>query len=99
MSLALPVLSWAKIQDVLPSAFAFALLGSIESLLSAVVADGMSGARHRSNAELVAQGAANIGSSLFGGFCVTGTIALHKGKPEIVADDPGQIAPAAGEVW
>ncbi|WP_219727956.1 SulP family inorganic anion transporter [Tabrizicola aquatica] len=59
----------------LPWAFSFALLGAIESLLSAVVADGMSGARHRSNAELVAQGVANIGAALFGGFCVTGTIA------------------------
>jgi len=71
----LPELSIAKIQEVLPSAFAFALLGSIESLLSAVVADGMTGRRHRSNCELVAQGAANIASGLFGGICVTGTIA------------------------
>jgi SulP family sulfate permease len=70
---ALPDLSqW---QAALPWAFSFALLGAIESLLSAVVADGMSGSRHRSNAELVAQGVANIGSGLFGGFCVTGTIA------------------------
>jgi len=60
---------------VLPDAIAFALLGAIESLLSAVVADGMTGRRHRSNCELVAQGAANIGSALFGGICVTGTIA------------------------
>ncbi len=72
---ALPAMSWAKVQEVLPAAFAFTLLGSIESLLSAVVADGMTGRRHRSNCELVAQGAANIGASLFGGFCVTGTIA------------------------
>jgi len=71
----LPDLSLAKIQDVLPDAFAFALLGSIESLLSAVVADGMTGRRHRSNCELVAQGVANVGSALFGGICVTGTIA------------------------
>ncbi|MGO4840066.1 SulP family inorganic anion transporter, partial [Rhizobiaceae sp. 2RAB30] len=56
-------------------AVAFALLGAIESLLSAVVADGMTGRRHRSNCELVAQGVANIGSALFGGICVTGTIA------------------------
>ncbi len=62
-------------QAALPWAASFALLGAIESLLSAVVADGMSGARHRSNAELVAQGVANIGSAVFGGFCVTGTIA------------------------
>jgi SulP family sulfate permease len=72
---ALPDLSGATVQAALPWAFSFALLGAIESLLSAVVADGMSGARHRSNAELVGQGVANIGSALFGGFCVTGTIA------------------------
>ena len=60
---------------VLPAAISFTLLGAIESLLSAVVADGMSGRRHRSNCELVAHGAANVGASLFGGFCVTGTIA------------------------
>ena len=60
---------------MLPSALSFALLGWIESLLSAVVADSMSGRRHRSNCELVAQGLANIASALFGGFCVTGNIA------------------------
>ena len=72
---ALPAFSLAKVQAVLPDAIAFALLGAIESLLSAVVADGMTGRRHRSNCELVAQGFANIGSALFGGLCVTGTIA------------------------
>lgn len=71
----LPDLSVEKIMAVLPTAISFTLLGAIESLLSAVVADGMTGRRHRSNCELVAQGAANIGSALFGGFCVTGTIA------------------------
>ena len=71
----LPALSVDKIRAVLPAALSFALLGSIESLLSAVVADSMTGRRHRSNAELVAQGAANVASSLFGGFCVTGAIA------------------------
>ena len=71
----LPELSMEKILAVLPAAISFTLLGAIESLLSAVVADGMTGRRHRSNCELVAQGAANIGASLFGGFCVTGTIA------------------------
>jgi SulP family sulfate permease len=60
---------------VLPDAASFALLGAIESLLSAVVADGMTGRRHRSNCELVAQGVANIVSPLFGGMCATGTIA------------------------
>lgn len=71
----LPPLSKDGILAVLPAAISFTLLGAIESLLSAVVADGMTGRRHRSNCELVAQGTANIGSSLFGGFCVTGTIA------------------------
>lgn len=71
----LPDLSPARIAQLLPAAVSFALLGGIESLLSAVVADSMSGRRHRSNAELVAQGAANVASSLFGGICVTGTIA------------------------
>ena len=71
----LPPISPEKIMAVLPDAVAFALLGAIESLLSAVVADGMTGRRHRSNCELVAQGIANIGSALFGGICVTGTIA------------------------
>jgi SulP family sulfate permease len=71
----LPMLSMDKVIAVLPAALSFALLGAIESLLSAVVADSMTGRRHRSNAELVAQGLANIGSSIFGGICVTGTIA------------------------
>ena len=72
---ALPDFSADKVLAVLPDAAAFALLGSIESLLSAVVADGMTGRRHRSNCELVAQGFANIGSAVFGGIPVTGTIA------------------------
>ena len=71
----LPDWSMARVMAVLPAALSFTLLGSIESLLSAVVADGMTGRRHRSNCELVGQGIANIGASLFGGFCVTGTIA------------------------
>ena len=70
-----PAFSLEKAKAVLPDAISFALLGAIESLLSAVVADGMTGRRHRSNCELVAQGFANIGSALFGGICVTGTIA------------------------
>lgn len=71
----LPPISLEKAIAVLPAALSFTLLGAIESLLSAVVADSMSGRRHRSNCELVAQGVANIGSALFGGICVTGTIA------------------------
>ncbi len=70
-----PTFSLDKMQAVFPDAVAFALLGSIESLLSAVVADGMTGRRHRSNCELMAQGVANIASALFGGICVTGLIA------------------------
>ena len=70
-----PTMSATKALAVLPDAIAFALLGAIESLLSAVVADGMTGRRHRSNCELMAQGIANIGSAMFGGICVTGTIA------------------------
>jgi sulfate permease, SulP family len=58
---ALPEITLERVMAVLPSAFAFTLLGSIESLLSAVVADGMTGRRHRSNCELVAQGVANVG--------------------------------------
>ncbi len=71
----LPELNGDLVLAVLPNAIAFTLFGAIESLLSAVVADSMTGRRHRSNCELVAQGIANIGSALFGGICVTGTIA------------------------
>ncbi len=72
---ALPPFDLAKLRAVFPDAVAIALLGAIESLLSAVVADGMSGRKHRSNCELVAQGAANMAAVIFGGMCVTGTIA------------------------
>lgn len=71
----LPPFSLEKVRAVLPDAFAIALLGAIESLLSAVVADGMSGRRHRSNSELVAQGVGNVASAFCGGVPVTGTIA------------------------
>ncbi len=70
-----PDLSLSKIIAVLPDAFAFALLGAIESLLSATVADGMTGRRHRANCELVGQGFANIAAAFFGAMPVTGTIA------------------------
>ena len=72
---ALPDMSWDKVSAALPWALSFTLLGAIESLLSAMVADGMSGGQHRSDMELLGQGVANIGSALFGGICVTGTIA------------------------
>jgi SulP family sulfate permease len=71
----LPALDLAAVAAALPYAISFTLLGAIESLLSAVVADGMTGRHHRSNAELVAQGVANMASALFGGITVTGTIA------------------------
>lgn len=71
----LPEFSLAKIAAVFPDAFAFFLLGAIESLLSATVADSMTGRRHRANCELTAQGAANVATALFGGMVVTGTIA------------------------
>ena len=61
--------------EILPAALSFTLLGGVESLLSAKVADGMTGRKHRYNMELVAQGIANIASAFFGGISVTGTIA------------------------
>lgn len=70
-----PEISLAKISAVLPSAFTIAFLAGIEALLSAVVADGMTGTRHRSNQELIGQGVANLGSALFGGLPATGAIA------------------------
>ena len=66
---------WSTIKYLIKPAFTIALLGSIESLLSAVVADGMTGGNHRSNTELIAQGIANIFSSIFGGIPATGAIA------------------------
>jgi sulfate permease, SulP family len=70
-----PHLSIARISELLPSAFVIAFLAAVESLLSAIVADRMIGASHRSGAELLAQGAANIVSPLFGGLPATGAIA------------------------
>ncbi len=74
-ALSLPHFQVAQILLLLPSAFTVALLAAVESLLSAVVADGMSGDRHNSNLELVAQGVANIACPLFGGIPATGAIA------------------------
>lgn len=70
-----PEWSWIDFKTLFPSAVTVALLGAIESLLSAVVADGMIGGRHKSNMELVAQGVANIVTPLFGGMPATGAIA------------------------
>jgi SulP family sulfate permease len=71
----LPPHSADRLWEVLPTAISFTLLGGVESLLSAKVADGMTGRKHRYNMELVAQGLANVISALFGGISVTGTIA------------------------
>ena len=70
-----PHFTFAKVRALLPNAFTIAILAAVESLLSSVVSDGMIGSKHRSNMELVAQGAANIGSALFGGIPATGAIA------------------------
>ena len=71
----LPHIAWTTVRGLVQPAVAIALLAAIESLLSAVVADGMIGGRHRSNMELVAQGIANIASPIFGGIPATGAIA------------------------
>ena len=71
----LPNFSFNTVRTVLPDAFTIAILAAIESLLSCVVADGMINGHHRSNTELVAQGAGNIASALFGGIPATGAIA------------------------
>lgn len=71
----LPEISLERLRVLLPSAFTIAFLAGVESLLSAMVADGMTGRRHRSNCELVAQGIANLASALFGGLPATGAIA------------------------
>jgi SulP family sulfate permease len=71
----IPAISFADLRGLVGPAFTIAALGAIESLLSAMVADGMIGGRHRSNMELVAQGVANIASPIFGGIPATGAIA------------------------
>ncbi|MBI9035300.1 MAG: sodium-independent anion transporter, partial [Bacteroidales bacterium] len=71
----LPDFDWERMKELFQPAFTIALLGAIESLLSAVVSDGMIGGNHRSNTELVAQGTANIFSALFAGIPATGAIA------------------------
>lgn len=71
----LPDISLARVLELIGPAFAIAMLGAIESLLSAVVADGMAGTKHDSNQELIGQGIANLAAPLFGGFAATGAIA------------------------
>src|SRR3569833_2998429 len=74
-SLSPPDISFSRIIELMGPAFTIAMLGAIESLLSAMVADGMAGTKHNSNQELIGQGAANIVAPLFGGFAATGAIA------------------------
>jgi len=74
-TLQLPTVAAASVIELIGPAFAIAMLGAIESLLSAVVADGMTGTRHDSNQELIGQGIANIAAPLLGGFAATGAIA------------------------
>ena len=71
----LPEFSFDTVKAIIPDAFTIAVLAAVESLLSCVVADGMTGSRHNSNTELIAQGAGNIASALFGGIPATGAIA------------------------
>lgn len=72
---AIPTLNWEAIKDLFPVAITIAVLGAIESLLSATVADGVTGDKHDSNTELIAQGTANLITPLFGGIPATGAIA------------------------
>lgn len=74
-ALGFPEISLPRVLELIGPAFAIAMLGAIESLLSAVVADGMAGTKHDSNQELIGQGIANLATPLFGGFAVTGAIA------------------------
>lgn len=73
--LVLPVVTFDRLVTLVPAAFTIAMLGAIESLLSAAVADGMAGTRHDSNQELIGQGIANVLTPFFGGFAATGAIA------------------------
>ena len=73
--LTVPEVTFGRVRALIPNAFTIAVLAAVKSLLSCVVADGMVGSKHRSNMELVAQGAANIGSAFFGGIPATGAIA------------------------
>jgi SulP family sulfate permease len=88
-----PALSMALISELLPSAFAIAMLGAIESLLCAVVLDGMSGKRHSANSELLAQGVGNLVTPFFGG--VTATAAIARSATNFKA---GAVSPLAGVV-
>ena len=110
--LAVPEVTFDRLVTLVPAAFTIAMLGAIESLLSAVVADGMAGTRHDSNQELIGQGIANVVAPFFGGFAATGAIARtatnypqRRDQParrrRALADaaaDPVALAPLAGRV-
>ena len=89
----LPHISLGQIRSLLPDALAITFLAGIQSLLSCVVADGMTGDRHNSDMELVAQGAANIASVAFGGIPATGAIARTA-----TSIKSGAFSPVAGMV-
>jgi SulP family sulfate permease len=90
---ALPDFSWRMVRELLPDSFTIALLAAVESLLSAVVADGMTGDRHKANAELTAQGIGNIAAALLGGIPATGAIARTAANIKA-----GAVSPVAGIV-
>jgi len=81
-------LSWSTVVDLLPSAFAIAMLGAIESLLCAVVLDGMTGKRHSANSELLGQGLGNLVTPLFGGITATAAIARSSANLRAGAQSP-----------
>ena len=81
-------LSWASLQALLPAAFSMALLGAIESLLCAVVLDGMTGTRHKANSELIGQGLGNIVAPFFGGITATAAIARSAANVRAGASSP-----------
>ena len=92
-SVAIPISNWQSVRHIIPPAITIALLCSIESLLCARVADGMTGEKHNSSQELIGQGIANFVVPLFGGFCVTGAIART-----VANIRSGALTPVAGIV-
>jgi MFS superfamily sulfate permease-like transporter len=96
---AIPHIPLERTKELFPSAFTIAFLAGVESLLSAVVADGMIGGRHRSNCELVAQGVANVASALVGGLPATGALArtatnVRSGaRSPVAAEDVDDLLP------
>jgi SulP family sulfate permease len=84
----LPDITWERLRELFPDGLALALLGAIEALLSAAVADRMTGTRHISNAELLGQGAANIGTAMFGGIPATAAIARTSANIRMGAKTP-----------